>query len=112
MKATAPAHVTGSVLVLRNVSVEKFLSLSSCQSDNGTSEKSVANMRKREAVEMGISPVRLPLMSQGVLHSQSSLSPVMGSNDTCRTLRHYNEPVAVKLKGVDSQLDTDQCLFL
>lgn len=35
----------------------------------------------------------------------------MGSNDTCRTLRHYNEPVAVKLKGVDSQLDTDQCLF-
>lgn len=36
----------------------------------------------------------------------------MWSNDTCRTLRHYNEPVAVKLKGVDSQLDTDQCPFL
>lgn len=36
----------------------------------------------------------------------------MGTNDTCRTLRHYNEPAVVKLRGVDSQLDTVQCLFL
>lgn len=35
----------------------------------------------------------------------------MGSNNTCRTLRHYNEQVVVKLKGVDSQLDTNQCLL-
>lgn len=62
--------------------------------------------------ENGNLPVPLLLMSRGVLHSQSSLPSVMGSNDTCRTLRHYNEPEAVKLKGVDTLLDTDQCLFL
>lgn len=60
----------------------------------------------RETMKMGISLVPLHLMSRGVLHSQSSLSPVMGFNDTCRTLRHYNKPMAVKLKGVDNQLDT------
>ena len=59
-------------------------------------------------MKMRISPVPLTLMS---LHSQSRLSPVMGSNDTCRTPSHYNETVGVKLKGVDSQLDTDQCLL-
>lgn len=65
----------------------------------------------RKTVKVGFSLVLLSLMSWGVLHSQSCLSSLMGSNDTCRTLRNYTEPQAAKLKGADNRIATDQSLF-
>lgn len=65
----------------------------------------------RKTVKVGFSLVLLSLMSWGVLHSQSCLSSLMGSNDTCRTLRNYTEPQAAELKGADNRIATDQSLF-
>lgn len=61
---------------------------------------------------MRIQQILLTVISRDVLRTQSSRFPVMRSNDTYRTLKHHNEQVAVKLKRVDSQLHSDQCLLL
>lgn len=66
----------------------------------------------KEAVKVGISLVSLSVMSQSGFRNQSSLSLVTGWTDTCRTLRHDDEPEGGKLKGVENQVDRDQCLPL
>jgi len=71
---------------------------------SGSWEKSLENIQMSKAVKKGIWPVPLPLMTWGVLLSQSSISPVMGSNDTCRTHRYCTETVENKLKEKDNHL--------